>query len=424
MMDLYGTRVINAMDDRSLNKAYYFAAVNRPNPTRSSEFYHSYLTRSLIMHGLLDKNRAEMERLFAKSMEELYSSEFKRLFLFDPTRGIEDVYKTNENSITNLNVIGFFDFCCSCISLDLAKKLPLFILFDISEDDLLNNIKVPTTVTRLARDDELDETFEERVPLSDEEIKEAKKEKLIDDLNAAYKTLIERFKENVKILFENKLFDVPKLFDNLSCNHNFIKVTNVYLDIIDIFGLLAYTASIMPIISYSDKLCYTKEIIKYKKRILDSAKTIGDIESWTTIIHNFIHGVPSEMYVEDPTRCPERYMNIDMDHFYYRMIHNLERMKELFKEKEEPKTEPVVTEDNSEEEPTEVVESADDIINEFDKICVFIAGFMFMFRSRSVLHHQLTKQFISEDTLIRKYVPNYDKVVPANVLFKETIQLQ
>lgn len=414
MIDLYGTRVINATDDRSLNKAYYFAAVNRPNPTRSSEFYHSYLTRSLIMHGLLDKNRAEIERLFAKSMEELYSSEFKRLFLFDPTRGIEDVYKTNENSITNLNIIGFFDFCCSCISLDLAKKLPLFILFDISEDDLLNNIKVDTTYTRLVHDDKLDEDFEETVVLTDEEIKEAKKNKLIEDLNTAYKDLIKRFKENVRILFECELSDVPKLFDNLSCNHNFIKVTNIYLDIIDLFGLLAYTASIMPIITYSNKLCYTKEIIKYKKRILDSAKTIGDIETWTTIIHNFIHGVPNEMYIEDPTKKPKSFMNIDIDRFYYRMIHNLERMKNLFEEKEV-----------SEEQPAEIPEeTTDDIINEFDKICVFIAGFMFMFRARSSLHHQLTKQFISEDTLIRKYVPNYDKVIPANVLFKETIQLQ
>ena len=119
---------LNARDiERRKAEAYINEYQNSAALTNSpaTADYKKYLTKSLINRGFLFNNLDNVERIYKASMEELFSNEFKNIFLYAKDRDIKNIYKDIEN-VKNMGPIGIFDLFSSLVTGINAKYLPTF----------------------------------------------------------------------------------------------------------------------------------------------------------------------------------------------------------------------------------------------------------------------------------------------------------
>jgi hypothetical protein len=129
--------------DRMRAEAYLFEYQNQASLKNSAatEDYKKYMTKSLINRGFLFKNYDSVERMYKASLEELFSSEFKNLFLYDLTRDISGIYKDISN-VTNMGPIGIYDFFSSVTTSIAAKYLPIFEPFQLDLNEINYNLEI------------------------------------------------------------------------------------------------------------------------------------------------------------------------------------------------------------------------------------------------------------------------------------------
>lgn len=148
--------VINKLNnkDRFVSESYVNEYNNQASLANksASEDYKKYLTRSLIHRGFLFNNTETINNLYKASFDELFSKEFKNLFLYDLKRDISDVYKDIKN-VKNMSGIGIYDLFASMFSTITAKYLPsieptdidLSLIdltkYDIEQNDILSLIQ-------------------------------------------------------------------------------------------------------------------------------------------------------------------------------------------------------------------------------------------------------------------------------------------
>ena len=94
----------------------------------ATEDYRKYMTKSLINRGFLFNNLDNVERIYKASIQELFSKEFKNIFLYAADRDITNIYKSIDN-VKNMGPIGIFDLFSSLITGINAKYLPTFETF-------------------------------------------------------------------------------------------------------------------------------------------------------------------------------------------------------------------------------------------------------------------------------------------------------
>ena len=146
--------VINKLKDRDrfIAESYLNEYQNQASIANksSSEDYKQYLTRTLNKRGFLFQNTDTLNNLYKASFDELFSKEFKNLFLFDLQRDITDVYK-DIKSVKNMSGIGMYDLFSSMFSTIPAKFLPSIELpeIDISKIDLTEHEISQEAITTL-----------------------------------------------------------------------------------------------------------------------------------------------------------------------------------------------------------------------------------------------------------------------------------
>lgn len=95
----------------------------------ASHDFKTYMTTSLIRRGILFENSKNINELYRASLEELFSNQFKNIFLYDPKREITGIYTGIEN-VKNMGPVGTHDMFASLFGLIPAKYLPVFEPFD------------------------------------------------------------------------------------------------------------------------------------------------------------------------------------------------------------------------------------------------------------------------------------------------------
>ena len=116
--------------NRRKSEAYINEYQNQAALTNSpaTEDYRKYMTKSLINRGFLFNNLYNVEIIYKASIQELFSKEFKNIFLYAADRDITDIYKSIDN-VKNMGPIGIFDLFSSLITGINAKYLPPFETF-------------------------------------------------------------------------------------------------------------------------------------------------------------------------------------------------------------------------------------------------------------------------------------------------------
>ena len=123
---LYARNINRRKSEAYINEYQNQAALtNSP----STEDYRKYMTKSLINRGFLFNNLDNVERIYKASIQELFSKEFKNIFLYAADRDITDIYKSIDN-VKNMGPIGIFDLFSSLITGINAKYLPTFETFE------------------------------------------------------------------------------------------------------------------------------------------------------------------------------------------------------------------------------------------------------------------------------------------------------
>ena len=138
------TTIFARMEDRLKAEAYINEYQNQASLKNApaTEDYKRYMTKSLINRGFLFKNYEAIESLYKASLTELFSNEFKNIFLYDKNRDISGVYKDISN-VKNMGPIGIYDYFSSIVTAIGAKYLPTFDSFELD----LNEIKYDYTVS-------------------------------------------------------------------------------------------------------------------------------------------------------------------------------------------------------------------------------------------------------------------------------------
>ena len=95
----------------------------------ASHDFKTYMTTSLIRRGILFENSKNINELYRASLEELFSNQFKNIFLYDPKREITGIYTGIEN-VKIMGPVGTHDMFASLFGLIPAKYLPVFEPFD------------------------------------------------------------------------------------------------------------------------------------------------------------------------------------------------------------------------------------------------------------------------------------------------------
>lgn len=138
------TTIFARMEDRLKAEAYINEYQNQASLKNApaTEDYKRYMTKSLINRGFLFKNYEAVEALYKSALTELFSNEFKNIFLYDKERDISGVYSDISN-VKNMGPIGIYDYFSSIITVIGAKYLPTFDSFDLD----LNEIEYDYTVS-------------------------------------------------------------------------------------------------------------------------------------------------------------------------------------------------------------------------------------------------------------------------------------
>jgi hypothetical protein len=104
--------------------------------------FKKYMATSLIKRGLLFQNSKRIEELYRASLNELFSDQFKNLFLYALDRDITDIY-TDVMNIKNMGPIGVHDYFSSILGVIPAKFLPVFESFEYNiEEDYTSDISI------------------------------------------------------------------------------------------------------------------------------------------------------------------------------------------------------------------------------------------------------------------------------------------
>lgn len=155
------TTIFSRMEDRLKAEAYLNEYQNQASLKNSpaTEEYKKYMTKSLINRGFLFKNYESIEALYKSSLQELFTNEFKNVFLYDINRDIKDIYSSIEN-IKNMGPIGKYDFFSSILTSIGAKYLPTFDSFELDLNELdfdvsLSNIEKKEIIDLRIDKDEL-----------------------------------------------------------------------------------------------------------------------------------------------------------------------------------------------------------------------------------------------------------------------------
>ena len=136
---MYENEYTRINDEMPSTSAYYNEYKNT-NPVKySEEDYKKYLTRSLIGRGFLFYNSKKIEDLYKERVDRLYKEEFKKLFLYDTNRSLENVY-TDVDSVVKMNVIGYYDFMSSLLTPNTAKFFKLIEPFTSEDYNVLDLI--------------------------------------------------------------------------------------------------------------------------------------------------------------------------------------------------------------------------------------------------------------------------------------------
>ena len=126
--------VINKLKDRDkfVAESYVNEYQNQASLANksASEDYKKYMTTTLNRRGHLYYNTDVLDKLYKASFEELFSKQFKNLFLYDLERDISGIYKDIKN-VKNMSGIGMYDLFSSMFSCIPAKFFPSFELTDI-----------------------------------------------------------------------------------------------------------------------------------------------------------------------------------------------------------------------------------------------------------------------------------------------------
>jgi hypothetical protein len=93
--------------------------------TPATDDYRRYMTKSLINRGFLFKNYDNVERMYKATLQELFSTQFKNIFLYALDRDISGIYNDITN-VKNMGPIGIYDFFSSITTCIYAKYLPTF----------------------------------------------------------------------------------------------------------------------------------------------------------------------------------------------------------------------------------------------------------------------------------------------------------
>jgi hypothetical protein len=155
------TTIFSRMEDRLKAEAYLNEYQNQASLKNApaTEEYKKYMTKSLINRGFLFKNYESIEALYKSSLQELFTNEFKNVFLYDINRDIKDIYSSIEN-VKNMGPIGKYDFFSSILTSIGAKYLPTFDSFELDLDKLdfdvsLSNIEKKEIIDLRTDKDEL-----------------------------------------------------------------------------------------------------------------------------------------------------------------------------------------------------------------------------------------------------------------------------
>lgn len=98
--------------------------------TPATDDYRRYMTKSLINRGFLFKNYDNVERMYKATLQELFSTQFKNIFLYALDRDISGIY-TDITNVKNMGPIGIYDFFSSITTCIYAKYLPTFEPFEL-----------------------------------------------------------------------------------------------------------------------------------------------------------------------------------------------------------------------------------------------------------------------------------------------------
>lgn len=125
--------------DRSMTESYLNAYSNQAalKNGKATPDYVAYMTKSLINRGILYSNSEAIDKLYKATFEEMFTTDFKNLFLYASDRDITGVYE-DIVSVKNMNAVGVYDLISSMIGAIPAKYYPTFQLgdIDISSIDL------------------------------------------------------------------------------------------------------------------------------------------------------------------------------------------------------------------------------------------------------------------------------------------------
>lgn len=103
--------------------------------TPATDDYRRYMTKSLINRGFLFKNYDNVERMYKATLQELFSTQFKNIFLYALDRDISGIYNDISN-VKNMGPIGLYDLFSSLTTCICAKYLPTFEPFDLQLSEI------------------------------------------------------------------------------------------------------------------------------------------------------------------------------------------------------------------------------------------------------------------------------------------------
>ena len=230
-----------------------FCNTNRIGVDATLDF-RKFFAKSLITNGTLELNSETLRIIFQTPLNELFTKEFRNIFLYDALRDLKDNY-TDIESIKNKSILGSFDIMSSLITPVIAKCFPLIEPFTKTDEELFSDIDISGLLTETIDVEVWDEDLRDYVIVtkttdlsenfSEQDILNLKINRYNNALINTLRFKLRHFIDVITELFSKRsLIEITDMFSLKSDKYDKSVIQMIYTKIFEIFQILMIRLSI------------------------------------------------------------------------------------------------------------------------------------------------------------------------------------
>lgn len=230
-----------------------FCNTNRIGVDATLDF-RKFFAKSLITNGTLELNSETLRIIFQTPLNELFTKEFRNIFLYDALRDLKDNY-TDIESIKNKSILGSFDIMSSLITPVTAKCFPLIEPFTKTDEELFSDIDISDLLTETIDVEVWDEDLRDYVTVtktidlsenfSEQDILNLKINRYNNALINTLRFKLRYFIDVITELFSKRsLIEITDMFSLKSDKYDKSVIQMIYTKIFEIFQILMIRLSI------------------------------------------------------------------------------------------------------------------------------------------------------------------------------------